>query len=208
MIYFSEETNAPIPAIDLAKVLNRTSTPSVTPKWLAVPRPPSPIVPKPCASSTNRRKLKSFFMATISSSLPRSPFIPNTPSVMTRMPPPVSAAILVACSSCLRQAAISLCGNTKRLPVCRRKPSIMQACASESYTTTGQQAVDDRDHTLVTVVEQECIRFANESCQLTFELFVPFGLTAHHTGTHRGCHTIFCSGFSISLANFRMVGQT
>ena len=78
------------------------------------PIPVSPIVPKPCASSTKRRKLyfPDFLNSTISFNLPWSPAIPKTPSVITRIPPFCSSAILVARSICLSKLSMSLCLKT------------------------------------------------------------------------------------------------
>src|SRR4028118_1397259 len=66
--------------------------------------------------------------------------MPNTPSVITRIPPPVSPTMRVARWSCFSRLSISLCVYTKRLPWCRRTPSMMQACDSASYTITSWRA--------------------------------------------------------------------
>ena len=71
-----------------------------------------------------------------------------------------------------------------------------------------QQTVDDRHHTLITEVEQECVLLANKLGQLALQLLVINGLTAHHTCAHRCCHTEIDSTLSVSLAYFGVVSQT
>ena len=71
-----------------------------------------------------------------------------------------------------------------------------------------QQTVDDRHHTLITEVEQECVLLTNESGQLALQLLVINGLTAHHTCTHRSSHTEVDSALSVSLAHLGVVSQT
>ena len=76
------------------------------------------------------------------------------------------------------------------------------------HVARSEQTVDNRNHALITEVEQERILLADECSQLTFELFVIFCLTAHHAGAHRGCHSEICGAFGIGLAHFGMIGQT
>ena len=78
----------------------------------------------------------------------------------------------------------------------------------DDHVARRQQAVDNRDHALITEVEQESVLLADELGQLAFELFVINGLTAHHTGAHRGRHTEFGCAFGVGLAHLRMVCQT
>ena len=66
-----------------------------------------------------------------------------------------------------------------------------------------EQAVDDRDHTLITVVEQEGILLADKLCQFALELLVVLGLAAHG-----GSHTELCGTCGIGLAHLGVVGQT
>jgi hypothetical protein len=54
----SPAINAPVLAIDLANVAKYTSTSSITPCSSPAPAPVAPKVPKPCASSTKKRKLQ------------------------------------------------------------------------------------------------------------------------------------------------------
>ena len=78
----------------------------------------------------------------------------------------------------------------------------------DDHVARGQQAVDDRDHALVAEVEQEGILLADELGELTLQLFVVNGLSAHHAGAHRGGHSEFGGAFGIRLAHFGMVGQS
>ena len=78
----------------------------------------------------------------------------------------------------------------------------------DDHVARRQQAVDNRDHALITEVEQESVLLADELGQLAFELFVINGLTAHHAGAHRGRHTEFGCAFGVGLAHLRMVCQT
>ena len=73
--------------------------------------------------------------------------------------------------------------------------------------TRREQAVDDREHTLVAEVEQEGILLADEGGQLALELLVVFGLTAHHAGAHRGGHAELGGTLGIGLADLGVVGQ-
>ena len=75
------------------------------------------------------------------------------------------------------------------------------------HVAAGQQRIDDRNHPLIPVVQQERVGLADECGQLPFELFVPLGLPAHHTRAHRIRHTEFGGGFGIGLPHLRVVGQ-
>ena len=77
----------------------------------------------------------------------------------------------------------------------------------DHYVAAREQAIDDRYHALITVVEQEGVRLADEGRQFAVELLVPFGLAAHHAGTHRSRHAEFRGAFGVGLAHFGMVGQ-
>ena len=110
-------TNAPVEAIDFANVAKYTSILSCTPCSLPAPFPFSPSVPKPCASSTKKRNLYLSFRATISFNFPCSPLIPKTPSEITRIPPPVCSATLVALCKFFSRLSTSLCLYVKRFPI-------------------------------------------------------------------------------------------
>ena len=84
----------------------------------------------------------------------------------------------------------------------------MRLSVVDDHVARRQQAVDNRDHALITEVEQESVLLADELGQLAFELFVINGLTAHHAGAHRGRHTEFGCAFGVGLAHLRMVCQT
>ena len=73
-------------ASDFEKVPMMTSTLSSSPKWLAVPRPPSPMTPRPWASSTMTRAPYFDASSQISGSFAMSPPMENTPSVTMRQP--------------------------------------------------------------------------------------------------------------------------
>ena len=72
----------------------------------------------------------------------------------------------------------------------------------------GSEGVDDRDHTLITEVEKESIGLADESGELSFELFVNHGLAAHHTGTHRIGHTVLFGRLSVYGHHLGVGGET
>ena len=78
----------------------------------------------------------------------------------------------------------------------------------DHHVTRGQQAVDDREHALVAEVEQEGILLADKLGQLTLQLLVVLGLTAHHAGTHRGGHAELGGTLGIGLAHLGVVGQS
>ena len=77
----------------------------------------------------------------------------------------------------------------------------------DHHVARGEQAVDDRDHALIAEVQQEGVGFADELCQFALQLFVVFGLTAHHAGAHRGRHTELRSAFGVGFAHFGVIGQ-
>ena len=100
---------------------------SITPKCSEVPRPVGPITPKPWASSIRMRKLYFFFKATMPARSPKAPVIPYTPSVMTRMPPPVLATTSVATFNFFSKSSMLLWRYLYLLPMCKRMPSSRQA---------------------------------------------------------------------------------
>ena len=77
----------------------------------------------------------------------------------------------------------------------------------DHHVARGEQAVDDRDHALIAEVQQEGVGFADELCQFALQLFMVFGLTAHHAGAHRGCHAEFGGTFGVGFAHFGVIGQ-
>ena len=77
----------------------------------------------------------------------------------------------------------------------------------DHHVARGEEAVDDRDHALIAEVQQEGVGFADELCQFALQLFVVFGLTAHHAGAHRGCHAEFGGTFGVGFAHFGVIGQ-
>ena len=78
----------------------------------------------------------------------------------------------------------------------------------DDHVAGGQQAVDDRDHALVTEIEQEGILLADKRSQFTLQTLVVNGLSAHHAGAHRGRHTELRSAFGVGLAHLGVVGQS
>ena len=76
------------------------------------------------------------------------------------------------------------------------------------YIARREQAVDNRNHTLITEVQQEGILLAHELCELTLQLLVILGLTTHHTCTHRSCHTKLLGTSRVGLAHLGVVSQT
>ena len=78
----------------------------------------------------------------------------------------------------------------------------------DDHVAGGQQAVDDRDHALVTEIEQEGILLADKRGQLTLQTLVVNGLSAHHAGAHRGRHAELRSAFGVGLAHLGVVGQS
>ena len=77
----------------------------------------------------------------------------------------------------------------------------------DHHVAAREQRVDDRDHSLIAVVEQEGVGLAHESGQLALELLVPLGLSAHHAGPHRIGHAELGGRLGVGLAHLRMVGQ-
>ena len=71
-----------------------------------------------------------------------------------------------------------------------------------------KQAVDNRDHTLITEVQKESVLLTNELCELALQLLVVLGLTTHHTSTHRGCHTKLLCTSCVGLTHLGVVSQT
>ena len=100
-------------------------------KCSAQPRPPAPITPMPCASSTIRRHLYLFLILTISGRLARSPSMLKTPSTITRAP--VGS---VNSESIRSRSAISLCLYLRVLPKDSRQPSTMLAWLPRSIIAT------------------------------------------------------------------------
>ena len=77
----------------------------------------------------------------------------------------------------------------------------------DHHVARRQQAVDDRNHTLVTEVQQEGILLADELGQFALETLVVDGLAAHHAGAHRGRHAELRGTLGVGLADFGVVGQ-
>ena len=77
----------------------------------------------------------------------------------------------------------------------------------DHHVARRQQAVDDRNHALITEVQQEGVLLADELGQFALETLVVDGLAAHHAGAHRGRHAELCGTLGVGLADFGVVGQ-
>ena len=73
---------------------------------------------------------------------------------------------------------------------------------------TAYQSVDRRHDSLITEVELEGSLFLLECSKAALQFLVEVGLSCHHPASHRVCKAPLCSGFSISLADFRMVCES
>ena len=78
----------------------------------------------------------------------------------------------------------------------------------DDHIARSQQTVDDRDHALITEVEQEGILLTDELGELTLQPLVVNGLSAHHAGAHRGGHAELSGALGIRLAHLGMVCQS
>ena len=125
-------TNAPKEPSALPSVPTSTSTSaSGTPASSALPRPPAPRQPIPCASSSSTSAPWRRAAASIGASGARSPSMLYTPSSTTRMRRCARATARSRSSS----APASPCANTCTAARERRHPSMMEAWTSSSDIT-------------------------------------------------------------------------
>ena len=203
-------TKAPIPAIDLAKVLNSTSTPSTTPKWAAVT----------ASLGTHRTEAVGVVHQQAEPELLLEGHdLVQLPQVAFHAEHALGndehAAVLR-----LGQLGGMAQLEAQRLHVVVAEHETLALVHAQAVDDAGvglgvvhhhvarrEQAVDDRNHALVAEVEQEGILLAHELGQLALQLLVVFGLATHHAGTHGGRHAEFGRTVGIGLAHLGVVGQ-
>lgn len=72
---------------------------------------------------------------------------------------------------------------------------------------TAADGVDGAHDTLISIIEEGGVFLTFESGQLSFELFVVVAVSAHHAGTHGGCHAELGGGFCVYFAYFRVISE-
>ena len=76
------------------------------------------------------------------------------------------------------------------------------------HVVASAYGINDGNHPLVAVVEQEGIFLTHEIGQVPFQFFMFDGLSRHHAGTHRRSHAILGSRIGVGLPDLGMVGQS
>src|SRR5688572_8650837 len=73
---------------------------------------------------------------------------------------------------------------------------------------TSANSVDNARHTLVSIVQQDCIFFTYKFSKLLFQLLMKICITTHHACAHRSGKTIVRSGFSVCFAHLGVIGES
>ena len=77
----------------------------------------------------------------------------------------------------------------------------------DDHVVPAHQRVDGRDNALVAEVEEESVFLLLEVGQFAFEAFVERGMSGQHARTHRIREAPAGCGFTVDLADRRVVGQ-